>query len=208
MYGKVQQEVAARLEEISRAGLFKKERVIETPQQARVGVPRGVVLNLCANNYLGLANHPQVVKTAQDALARWGFGMASVRFICGTQTIHKELEQRLSEFLGTEDAILYNSCFDANGGLFEALLDERDAVISDELNHASIIDGVRLCKAQRFRYRNSDMEELEARLQEAAGARHILIATDGVFSMDGYIARLPEICDAAGRHGAMVMVDP
>src|SRR5512140_81771 len=207
MYGNVQQSLAARLEEIARAGLLKTERVIETPQQARVGVPRGVVLNLCANNYLGLANHPEVVKAAQDALARWGFGMASVRFICGTQTIHKELERRLSEFLGTEDAILYNSCFDANGGLFETLLDERDAVISDELNHASIIDGVRLCKAQRFRYRNSDMEDLEARLQEAAGARHILIATDGVFSMDGYIARLPEICDAAERHGVMVMVD-
>jgi glycine C-acetyltransferase len=207
MYGKVQQEVAARLEEIAQAGLFKSERVIETPQQARVAVPRGVVLNLCANNYLGLANHPEVVKAAQDALARWGFGMASVRFICGTQTIHKQLERRLSEFLGAEDAILYNSCFDANGGLFEALLDERDVVISDELNHASIIDGIRLCKAQRLRYRNSDMEELEARLKEAAGARHILIATDGVFSMDGYIARLPEICDAAERHEAMVMVD-
>ena len=207
MYGKVQAEVASRLEEISRAGLFKQERVLQTPQQARVGVPRGEVLNLCANNYLGLANNPEVVRAAQDALARWGFGMASVRFICGTQEIHKELERRLSQFLGAEDAILYNSCFDANGGLFETLLDENDAVISDELNHASIIDGIRLSKAKRFRYRNSDMEDLESRLKEAAGARHILIATDGVFSMDGYIARLADICDLAERYGAMVMVD-
>ncbi|MCC7174032.1 MAG: glycine C-acetyltransferase [Bryobacterales bacterium] len=207
MYGKAREELAARLEEISNAGLFKRERVLGTPQQARVGVPEGEALNLCANNYLGLANHPEVVRAAQEALARWGFGMASVRFICGTQEIHKELERRLSGFLGTEDAILYNSCFDANGGLFETLLDERDAVISDELNHASIIDGIRLSKAKRFRFRNSDMEDLEARLKEAAGARHILIATDGVFSMDGYIARLSEICGLAERHGAMVMVD-
>ena len=207
MYGKVQAEVAARLDEISRAGLFKQERVLQTPQQARLTVPQGEVLNLCANNYLGLANHPEVIRAAQDALSRWGFGMASVRFICGTQEIHKELERRLSEFLGTEDAILYNSCFDANGGLFETLLDERDAVVSDELNHASIIDGIRLSKAKRFRYRNSDIEDLEDRLKEAAGARHILIATDGVFSMDGYIARLAEICALAERRGAMVMVD-
>ncbi len=207
MYGKVQAEVASRLEEISSAGLFKEERIIQTPQQARLRVGRGEVLNLCANNYLGLANHPEVVRAAQEALARWGFGMASVRFICGTQEIHKELERRLSAFLATEEAILYNSCFDANGGLFETLLDERDAVISDELNHASIIDGIRLSKARRLRYRNSDMQDLEARLREAAGARHILVATDGVFSMDGYIARLPEICDLAERHGAMVMVD-
>jgi glycine C-acetyltransferase len=198
MYGKMQQAVAARLEEISRAGLFKQERV---------GVWRGGVLNFCANNYLGLAHHPEVVKAAQEGLARWGFGMASVRFICGTETIHKELERRLSDFLGTEDAILYGSCFDANGGLFETLLDEQDAIVSDELNHASIIDGIRLSKAQRFRYRNSDMGDLEAKLREAAGARHILIATDGVFSMDGFIANLPEICELAERHGALVMVD-
>jgi len=198
MYGKMQQAVAARLEEISRAGLFKQERA---------GVWHGGVLNFCANNYLGLAHHPEVVKAAQEGLARWGFGMASVRFICGTETIHKELERRLSDFLGTEDAILYGSCFDANGGLFETLLDEQDAIVSDELNHASIIDGIRLSKAQRFRYRNSDMGDLEAKLREAAGARHILIATDGVFSMDGFIANLPEICDLAERHGALVMVD-
>ncbi len=207
MYGSVQQSLIASLEEISRAGLSKPERVLQTPQQARVGVARGTVLNLCANNYLGLANHPEVVKAAQEALAQWGFGMASVRFICGTQTVHKELEARLSAFVGAEDTILYNSCFDANGGLFETLLDEQDAVISDELNHASIIDGIRLSKAQRWRYRNSDMEDLEAKLREAAGARHRLIATDGVFSMDGYIAKLPQICDLAERHGAMVMVD-
>jgi glycine C-acetyltransferase len=207
MYGSVQQSLIASLEEISRAGLSKPERVLQTPQQARVGVARGTVLNLCANNYLGLANHPEVVKAAQEALAQWGFGMASVRFICGTQTVHKELEARLSAFVGAEDTILYNSCFDANGGLFETLLDEQDAVISDELNHASIIDGIRLSKAQRWRYRNSDMEDLEAKLREAAGARHRLIATDGVFSMDGYIAKLPQICDLAERYGAMVMVD-
>jgi len=167
----------------------------------------GRVLNLCANNYLGLASHPEIVAAAHEALDRWGFGMASVRFICGTQTLHRDLERRLSEFLGSEDAILYSSCFDANGGLFEALLGPDDAVISDELNHASIIDGIRLCKAQRLRYRNSDMDELEARLREASGARYRLIATDGVFSMDGYVARLAEICDLAERHDALVMVD-
>ena len=167
----------------------------------------GRVLNLCANNYLGLASHPEIVAAAHEALDRWGFGMASVRFICGTQTLHRDLERRLSEFLGSEDAILYGSCFDANGGLFEALLGPEDAVISDELNHASIIDGIRLCKAQRLRYRNSDMDELEARLREASGARYRLIATDGVFSMDGYVARLAEICDLAERHDALVMVD-
>ncbi|MFB3777073.1 MAG: glycine C-acetyltransferase [Bryobacteraceae bacterium] len=207
MYGGVRESLVGRLDEIARAGLFKEERVLQTPQQARVGVPRGEVLNLCANNYLGLANHPDVIRAAQEALSKWGFGMASVRFICGTQAVHKELERRLSEFLGMEDTVLYNSCFDANGGLFETLLDENDAVISDELNHASIIDGIRLCRAQRFRYRNSDMEDLEAMLKEAAGARHKLIATDGVFSMDGYLARLQEICDLAERYGAMVMVD-
>jgi glycine C-acetyltransferase len=167
----------------------------------------GRVLNLCANNYLGLASHPEIVAAAHEALDRWGFGMASVRFICGTQALHRDLERRLSEFLGSEDAILYGSCFDANGGLFEALLGPEDAVISDELNHASIIDGIRLCKAQRLRYRNSDMDELEARLLEASGARYRLIATDGVFSMDGYVARLTEICDLAERHDALVMVD-
>ena len=207
MLGSVETELRATLQEIQSAGLLKKERVIEGPQKARVKVPQGEVLNLCANNYLGLASHPQVIHAAHEALDRWGFGMASVRFICGTQSVHKELERRISEFLRTEDAILYTSCFDANGGLFETLLDERDAVISDELNHASIIDGIRLSKAKRFRYRNSDMQELEARLREAQGARRILIATDGVFSMDGYIAKLPEICDLAERYGTMVMVD-
>ncbi len=207
MYGDVQRQLTAELEAIEREGLTKRERVLETPQQARVGVGGGEVLNLCANNYLGLANHPDVVRAAREAVERWGFGMASVRFICGTQSIHKELEQRLSRFLGTEDAILYNSCFDANGGLFETLLDENDAVISDELNHASIIDGIRLSKAARFRYRNSDMGDLEQKLKEASGARRRLIATDGVFSMDGTIARLPEICALAERFGAMVMVD-
>jgi glycine C-acetyltransferase len=207
MLGAIQAELRAALEEIQRAGLLKQERVLESPQRARVKIPQGEVLNLCANNYLGLASHPEVIQAAHEALERWGFGMASVRFICGTQSIHRELERRLSEFLGTEDAILYTSCFDANGGLFEPLLDERDAVVSDELNHASIIDGIRLCKARRLRYRNSDMEDLEAKLKEAQGARRILIATDGVFSMDGYIAKLPEICDLAERYGAMVMVD-
>jgi glycine C-acetyltransferase len=207
MYGDVRPFLTAKLDEISRAGLFKEERVLQTPQQARVAAGRGEVLNLCANNYLGLANHPEVIQAAQEALARWGFGMASVRFICGTQAVHKELERRLSEFLGMEDTVLYNSCFDANGGLFETLLDESDAVISDELNHASIIDGIRLSKAQRYRYRNSDMEDLEAKLKEAAGARHKLIATDGVFSMDGYIAKLHDICGLADKHGALVMVD-
>jgi glycine C-acetyltransferase len=195
------------LDEIRSAGLFKAERVITTPQQATIGVGSTEVLNLCANNYLGLADHPQVVAAARDALDRWGYGMASVRFICGTQAVHKQLERRLSEFLGTEDTILYSSCFDANGGLFETLLDESDAVISDELNHASIIDGIRLSKAQRSRYRNRDMADLEAQLKEASGARRRLIATDGVFSMDGYVAPLADICDLAERYDAMVMVD-
>src|SRR6266568_9510773 len=178
-----------------------------TPQGAHVGVDGQELLNLCANNYLGLASHPAMVEAAHEALDRWGYGMASVRFICGTQALHRELEERLSAFLGADDTILFSSCFDANGGLFEALLDEEDAVISDQLNHASIIDGIRLCKAQRLRYANGDMDELEARLEEAAGARHRLIATDGVFSMDGYLAKLPEICDLAERHDAIVMVD-
>ena len=182
---------AAQLDEIRAQGLYKAERVITTPQGASVGVKSGQsVLNLCANNYLGLADHPAVVAAAKEALDRWGYGLASVRFICGTQEIHKELEERLTGFLGTEDTILYSSCFDANGGLFETLLGAEDAVISDELNHASIIDGIRLCKAQRLRYRNRDMDDLEAKLKEASGARRQLIATDGVFSMDGYVAQL------------------
>jgi glycine C-acetyltransferase len=208
MYGNVQPYLTEKIRDIQKAGLFKHERLIESPQKAEVQVASGKsVLNLCANNYLGLADHPAVVEAARDALNQWGYGLASVRFICGTQSIHKQLEARLSEFLGTEDTILYSSCFDANGGLFETLLDQEDAVISDELNHASIIDGVRLCKAARFRYKNGDMSDLEAKLNEASGARHRLIATDGVFSMDGHIAKLREICDLADKHNAMVMVD-
>jgi glycine C-acetyltransferase len=194
--------------EIQQAGLFKRERVIEGPQQADISVEHGTsVLNLCANNYLGLANHPAVVQAAQQALEDWGYGLASVRFICGTQSIHKQLEERLSVFLGTEDSILYGSCFDANGGLFETLLEAEDAIISDELNHASIIDGIRLCKAAKFRYRNGDMDDLESKLKDAAKARYRLIATDGVFSMDGYIAKLQRICDLADKYDALVMVD-
>ena len=205
----VSQQLTEELAQIRDAGLEKPERVLTTPQRARVDVRGGErpVLNMCANNYLGLADHPDVIAAAHEALDRWGFGMASVRFICGTQEIHKELEVALSGFLGTDDTILYPSCFDANGGLFEVLLGPEDAVISDELNHASIIDGIRLCKAQRLRYRNNDMEDLEARLVEAAGSRRRLIATDGVFSMDGYLANLPDICDLAESHDAMVMVD-
>ncbi len=201
------QRVQAELEQIRAAGLYKAERILDSPQEPHIRVSGREVLNLCANNYLGLSDHPSIVQAARDALDRWGYGLSSVRFICGTQSIHKELEARLSEFLGTEDTILYGSCFDANGGLFETLLGPEDAVVSDELNHASIIDGIRLCKAQRFRYRNSDMGDLEAKLEEAASARTRLIATDGVFSMDGYIAKLPEICDLADKHGALVMVD-
>jgi glycine C-acetyltransferase len=201
-------DLRGRLAEIREAGLYKSEHLISSPQSARVRVvDRGQVLNLCANNYLGLADHPAIVSAAHEALERWGYGMASVRFICGTQEAHRELEERLATFLGTEDAVLFGSCFDANGGLFEALLGPDDAVISDALNHASIIDGIRLCKARRLRFANGDMDELEARLTEAADARHRLIATDGVFSMDGYYARLPEICDLAERHNAIVMVD-
>jgi glycine C-acetyltransferase len=195
------------LEEIRAAGLWKPERVIESPQGATVAVLQRDVLNLCANNYLGLADHPEVVAAAKEALDRWGYGMASVRFICGTQEVHKELEAALTEFLGTEDTILYSSCFDANGGIFEALLDERDAVISDALNHASIIDGIRLCKAKRFRYANRDMEDLERQLKDSQDARFRMVVTDGVFSMDGYMAPLPDICDLAERYDAMVLVD-
>jgi len=196
------------LQTLRETGLFKPERVITTPQQAVIGVQNGQeVINFCANNYLGLANHPALVQAAHEALDKYGYGMASVRFICGTQTVHKELEQRISEFLGTEDTILYPSAFDANGGLFETILTEQDAVISDSLNHASIIDGIRLSKAQRLRYANNDMADLESKLIEARSARAKLIATDGVFSMDGTIASLDQICDLADKHGAMVMVD-
>ncbi len=200
--------LARQCDELKGSGLFKPERVLDSPQQPVVRLADGrELVNLCANNYLALANHPSIIEAAHQALDAHGYGMASVRFICGTQTVHKELEGRLAAFLGMDDAILYSSCFDANGGLFETLLDEQDAVISDALNHASIIDGVRLCKAQRLRYANDDLDELETRLKEASGARTKLIATDGVFSMDGVIARLKEICDLADRYGALVMVD-
>ena len=207
MYERMRSHLVMQLEEIRNAGLWKPERVIDSPQGATVAVMEREVLNLCANNYLGLADHPEVVAAAKEALERWGYGMASVRFICGTQAVHKELEDALTRFLGTEDTILYSSCFDANGGIFEALLDERDAVISDALNHASIIDGVRLCKARRFRYSNRDMADLEQQLKDSAGSRFRLVVTDGVFSMDGYMAPLPEICALAEQYDAMVMVD-
>ncbi|MDH6140002.1 glycine C-acetyltransferase [Kitasatospora sp. GP30] len=211
MFNSVRDDIQATLDEITEAGLFKPERVIGTPQNAEVTVTSGgrpgEVLNFCANNYLGLADHPEVIAAAKEALDRWGYGMASVRFICGTQDVHKELERRLSAFLGQEDTILYSSCFDANGGVFETLLDERDAVISDALNHASIIDGIRLSKAKRKRYANRDLAELEQCLKETQDARRRLIVTDGVFSMDGYLAPLAEICDLADRYDAMVMVD-
>ena len=207
MYSNIKQQLEGTLGEIREAGLYKNERVIETPQEARIEVGGREVLNMCANNYLGLSDHPEIVAAAHKGLDEWGFGLSSVRFICGTQTIHKQLEQKISEFLGTEDTILYTSCFDANGGLFETILGEEDAIISDELNHASVIDGIRLSKAQRFRYKNCDMSDLEAKLQEASGARFRMIATDGVFSMDGFIAPLKEICDLADKYDAMVMVD-
>jgi glycine C-acetyltransferase len=208
MYGTLKEQMTSQLKELRAQGLYKSERVITTPQSARVRVDGGApVLNLCANNYLGLASHPAILAAAREGLDQWGYGMASVRFICGTQRPHRELEHKLSEFLGTEDTILYSSCFDANGGLFETLLGEQDAIISDELNHASIIDGVRLCKAQRYRYKNNDMGELEARLREARTARFRMIATDGVFSMDGFIAHLPAICALAEKYEALVMVD-
>jgi glycine C-acetyltransferase len=207
VYGTMRDELVGRFAEMREAGVYKSELVMTTPQGAHVDVEGRELLNLCANNYLGLASDPAMVEAAHQALDRWGYGMASVRFICGTQALHRELEERLTEFLGTDDTILFSSCFDANGGLFEALLDEQDAVISDQLNHASIIDGVRLCKARRLRYANGDMDELEARLREAADARYRLIATDGVFSMDGYLAQLDTICDLAERYDALVMVD-
>jgi glycine C-acetyltransferase len=208
MYGRFQEHLQHQLAEIESAGLTKRERVITSPQDAHIAVGDGQrVLNMCANNYLGLAEHPRVRQAAAEALEQWGFGLASVRFICGTQRLHKELEQSLSEFLGTEDTILYSSCFDANGGLFETLLGPEDAIISDELNHASIIDGIRLCKAQRFRYKNNNMQDLEERLKEAANSRFRMIATDGVFSMDGTIADLPRICELADKYNALLMVD-
>jgi len=208
MMAAFKEHLQTQLTGIRSAGTYKNERVIITPQGTTIRVADGQpVLNLCANNYLGLAQHPAVAVAAKDAIDQWGYGLASVRFICGTQGVHKKLEAKLSEFLGTEDTILYSSCFDANGGLFETLLGEQDAIISDELNHASIIDGIRLCKAQRLRYKNNDMADLEAKLNETKNARFKMIATDGVFSMDGYIANLKAICDLAEKHNALVMVD-
>jgi len=208
MYDTVRDRLSRELSEIRSDGLYKPERILSSPQDAHIRVgDADPVLNLCANNYLGLAEHPDVIAAARDALEQWGYGLASVRFICGTQTIHKDLESSISEFLGMEDTLLYSSCFDANGGLFETVLTAEDAVISDELNHASIIDGIRLCKAQRFRFKNRDRADLESKLKEAGAARSRLIVTDGVFSMDGYIADLPGICDLAEQYDALVMVD-
>ena len=213
MFSTAKDYYQGQLAEIRDAGLYKNERVITSPQNAHIhvaappAVPEGDVLNMCANNYLGLANHPEIVAAAAEGLRQWGYGLASVRFICGTQRIHRTLEEKLADYLGTEDTILYTSCYDANGGLFETLLTAEDAIISDAMNHASIIDGVRLCKAKRFRYNTCDMADLEAKLQEAADARFRMIATDGVFSMDGSIARLEAICDLADQYDAMVMVD-
>jgi glycine C-acetyltransferase len=208
MFGTIKQHLAGQIDEIKKAGLFKGERILSTAQQPHLAVRGGAkVINMCANNYLGLANHPEVVQAAHRALDRWGNGLASVRFICGTQEPHKQLERAISDFLGMEDTILYSSCWDANGGLFETILGAEDAVISDELNHASIIDGIRLCKSKRLRYKNNDMADLQAKLDESKDARFRLIATDGVFSMDGIIANLKSICDLAERHDAVVMVD-
>jgi glycine C-acetyltransferase len=208
MYGQMKQDLLKTLEELKEQGLYKSERIISSAQDSEIRVSTGeTVLNFCANNYLGLANHPEVVKAAQEVMNYWGFGLSSVRFICGTQEIHKELEQKVSEFLGTEDTLLYCACFDANGGVFEPLLGEDSAIISDELNHASIIDGVRLCKAQRFRYKHSNMKDLEKCLKEASEAKYRLIVTDGVFSMDGDMAKLPKIVELGDRYDALVMVD-
>ncbi|HWN81836.1 MAG TPA: glycine C-acetyltransferase [Candidatus Udaeobacter sp.] len=207
MIDTLRQLLVAELAAIREGGLYKGERVIQSPQAAAIKVAGGEVINFCANNYLGLSSHPQVIAAAHQALDRWGYGLSSVRFICGTQEIHKELERGVAQFLKTDDTILYGSCFDANGGLFETLLGEPDVIISDELNHASIIDGVRLCKAERLRYRNGDMNHLEECLRESAGRRVRMIATDGVFSMDGHIAKLKDICDLAGKYDAVVMVD-
>ena len=207
MYGALKQLLDSELAAIREAGLFKDERIIFGPQAARIRVRDGEVINFCANNYLGLSSHPRIIEAARKGLDQWGYGMSSVRFICGTQDIHKQLEKKIADFLGMDDAILYSSCFDANGGLFEAILGETDVVISDQLNHASIIDGIRLCKAERKRYRNSDMNDLEDQLKDSKKHRLRLIATDGAFSMDGYIARLNEICDLADKYDALVMVD-
>lgn len=209
MYGSIREHLTSRLGDIRQAGLYKNERTLTSPQQTRVQLKGGEsVLNMCANNYLGLANHPAIVQAAKEALDRWGYGLSSVRFICGKQAIHQQLEEGISRFLGTDDTVLYSSCFDANGGLFETLLDAEDAVISDELNHASIIDGIRLCKAKRYRFRNGDMGDLEEKLKQAkTEARYALVATDGVFSMDGYLAKLGEICGLAEKYEALVMVD-
>ncbi len=208
MYGKIKNHLNDQLNSIRDSGLYKSERVITSPQDAKIRVAGGSeVLNMCANNYLGLSDHPEITEAARTSLDRWGYGLSAVRFICGTQEIHKELENKLSEFLKTEDTILYTSCFDANGGLFETILSEEDAVISDSLNHASVIDGIRLSKARRFRYDNNDMADLEDKLKQSQDARHRLIATDGVFSMDGYIANLSVICDLAEKYDALVMID-
>jgi glycine C-acetyltransferase len=208
MLGRMKSHITEELKQINDSGLYKAERIITSPQDAMITVQTGQkVLNLCANNYLGLADHPDVIRAAQDSYAKWGYGLSSVRFICGTQQVHKELEKKISEFLGTEDTILYSSCFDANGGLFETLLATEDAIISDQLNHASIIDGVRLCKAQRLRFKNCDMQDLEEQLKEAQSARFRMIATDGVFSMDGTVAKLDRICELAEKYDALVMVD-
>ena len=210
MFNEMKNFLTKEIADIKEQGLYKTERIINTPQSSHIGVVGGKeVINLCANNYLGLANHPEIIKAAQASYEKWGYGLSSVRFICGTQEIHKTLEKKISEFLGTEDTILYSSCFDANGGLFETILGEEDAIISDELNHASIIDGVRLCKAKRFKYKNNDPSDLETKLKEADrdGARFKMIATDGVFSMDGYIANLKAICELAEKYKALVMVD-
>lgn len=207
MFGKIKKHLQDEINKIREQGLYKEERIITSPQSSKIEVKGKKVLNFCANNYLGLASHPEVIKAAEISYAKWGYGLSSVRFICGTQQIHKELEQKIAKFLGLDDAILYSSCFDANGGLFETLLNEEDAIISDELNHASIIDGIRLCKAQRFKYKNCDMNDLEEQLKKTQNTRFRLIATDGVFSMDGYIANLKGICNLAEKYDAMVMVD-
>jgi len=207
MYGTFKDQLAATLQEITAAGLYKSERELTSAQSAHITTAKVAAVNFCANNYLGLANHPKVVAAASDALQEWGFGMASVRFICGTQTLHTALEAKISAFLGTEATILYSSCFDANGGVFETLFDAEDAIISDELNHASLIDGIRLCKAQRLRYKNADMADLETQLRSAASARRRVVVTDGVFSMDGSFTPLDQICDLADRYDALVMVD-
>ena len=208
MIDTIRSHLRGQLKDIEESGLYKRERIITSPQQARINVETGeTVLNMCANNYLGLSNHPAIIEAAKDGIDRWGHGLSSVRFICGTQSIHRTLEEKITEFLDTEDTILYTSCFDANGGLFETLLTEEDAILSDELNHASIIDGVRLCKAKRLRFKNGDMADLEAKLKDAQDSRFRLIATDGVFSMDGTIANLQGVCDLADRYDALVMID-